>query len=924
MFKNWFLLASVSCGVGFGSTFLISRNLQQSAWAGLGTVPAVAASLTLLSRQRQEEIDRQVAKSRLSLNDLQREEQLVKEQLQINKSSCQKIIVGGQELQTAFTQLKQDVNRYREEQAGLEREINSLVLQRHAQESSLVRLYAKVVDRQNKLQITQAELVLIQTQRQSAIDSVKQSNLELQNIREKIRQYSVTKEQLGGQLTDLQNQAQSLQTKLVDREVYLRGIKYHILQMEERRNRVSIAIVDLDRSLDQKQSLLQNIDRDRQQQQALIQEISDLLLEKQDREVLLGELMVNITVNQNILFELDTEIIEGQTNLDRISIDLVQIEARRQSAIDLAQRSELTLANIHEEISNYYINKEKIAAEIADLQNRGENLEAKIVTQKINRTELQAQISALKEQQEQLSLEIEPQQHLSNPEPIIEPDIENQTQDLNEDKDISEEIENTRQHRNCRSLYSSNKLIDRRQDFMNPQYTKKIWQEQILPFWLDRDKPTGHRFLGHVNIPRSQSDELIALVGENLRRLDGITERKTRVFNSLDQDWIKIFTFAVSEYAYYYSDELFWEGLCDRWKIPLNQTVENTLRKITRRGINLLGLFEAKEGNVYVSTLLLQSYIPRRNLERFAQLLKELANEHGWNNLAEDSVGNLSEKILYLYNRKYPQGGTLSHLFKYREPISGRIIQGIAKIARKLEANQLPPTILEDERQRDSIIGNLSLDDGFFLRDWEAIVKILTPKESNSHRQNTEKKENDLILHLDIEDSGNIQLILSEQSIWDSEWGNHRGSECKISEAGWEGNIPMKGSLQIPELIIDINQDSQEYIFSLKNDRGDSIYTWLCEGIDEELPCLIFDAFSGEYFPLNLDNPIIISVEQIICFTPKEISIIFDEGIQSIDNCIPCSLKGWKGIEMRLGGANGCISIQSDDKTIDRTIDWQL
>ncbi len=932
MLKNWFLLASVSCGVGFGSTFLISRSLQQSAWAGLVTVPAVAASLTILSRQRQEEIDRQVAKSRLSLDDLQQQEQLVTGQLQLKESSCREISAHGQKLQTAFTQLKQDVNRYREEQTGLEKEINSLVLQRQAQESALLRLDAKVVDRQNNLQTTQAELALIQTQRQLAIESAKQSNLELQSVRDQIRQYSVTKEQLGFQLTDLQNQAQSLQTKLVDREVDLRGIEYHILQMEERRNQVSIAIVDLDRSLEQKQSLLQNIDRDRQQQQALIQEISDLLLEKQDREVLLGELVVNITVNQNILVELDTEVNEGQANLDRISIDLVQIEARRQSALDLAQRSELTLANIQEEISNQCINKEKIAAEIANLQNRGENLEAEIVTQNINRTELQEQISALQERQERFSIEVEPQQQSSNLELISDPDLGNQSKDLDKAKDGSEEIENNRQHRNCRSLYSSYELVDRSQDFMNPQYTKKIWQEQILPFWLDRDKPTGHRFLGHVNIPRSQSDELIALVGENLRRLSRITERQTRVFNSLDQDWIKIFTFAVSEYAYYYSDDRFWEGLCNRWKISSNQTVNTALQQIAKKGIELLGLVDAPNGYKYVSTLWLQSCIPSQNLDQFAQLLQELADKYGWDYLAEDSVENLSDKILYLYNRKYPQGGTLSHLFKYREPISGRIIQGIAKIARELEVKELPPIILEDERQRDNILGNLSLDDGFFIRDWEAIVKILTTKKSNRCHQNIERKETDLILHLDIEDSGNIQLILPEQSIWDSEWENLRGSDCKISESGWERNIPMKGSLKIPELTIDISQSSQEYIVSLKNDRGDSIYKWSCEGIYEELPCLIFDAFSGEYLPLNLDNPTIIGVEQIICFTPKEISIIFDEGIQSIDNCIPCSLKGWKGIEIRLGGANGCISIQSDDKTIDspqerlcqRTIDWQL
>ena len=256
----------------------------------------------------------------------------------------------------------------------------------------------------------------------------------------------------------------------------------------------------------------------------------------------------------------------------------------------------------------------------------------------------------------------------------------------------------------------------------------------------------------------------------------------------------------------------------------------------------------------------LQSCIPSQNLEQFAQLLKELADRYRWDYLAEDSVENLSEKILDLYNRKYPQGGTLSHLFKYREPISGRIIQGIAKIARKLETNQLSPSVLEDERQRDSIIGNLSLDDGFFLRDWEAIVKILTPKASNSRHQNTEKKETDLILHLDIEDSRNIQLILPEQSLWNNEWENLRGSKCSISEANWKENIPVQGSLEIPDLTIELNQVSQEYITSLKSDRGDSIHTWFCEGIDEELPCLIFDEFSGEYFPLNLDNPTIIGV----------------------------------------------------------------
>ena len=158
MLKNWFLLASVSCGVGFGSTFLISRNLQQSAWAGLGTVPAVAASIKILSRQSKEEIERQVAKSRLSLDNVRQQEQLV-------KNKCREISAHGQKLQMGFTQLTQEVNRDRVRQAELEREINSLVLHKQTQKSLLGQLEAKVLDRQNQLETIIAELARIQAQR---------------------------------------------------------------------------------------------------------------------------------------------------------------------------------------------------------------------------------------------------------------------------------------------------------------------------------------------------------------------------------------------------------------------------------------------------------------------------------------------------------------------------------------------------------------------------------------------------------------------------------------------------------------------------------------------------------------------------------------------------------------------------------------
>ena len=192
-----------------------------------------------------------------------------------------------------------------------------------------------------------------------------------------------------------------------------------------------------------------------------------------------------------------------------------------------------------------------------------------------------------------------------------------------------------------------------------------------------------------------------------------------------------------------------WKGLCTRWGISSSQTVDNTLRKIAKDGINLLGLVEAEGGYRYISTLWLQSGIPYQNLEQFAQLLQELANEYTWNNLAQDSVENLSKIILYLYNRKYPQGGTLAHLLKYPEPISGKIIRGIAKIAGELENRQIDCTVLQDEQQRDNFLKSLAIDDEFFLRDWEAIVKILTPQGRNREIKIIDKQVKDISLYIE-------------------------------------------------------------------------------------------------------------------------------------------------------------------------------
>jgi myosin heavy subunit len=388
MLKNWFLLASVSCGVGFGSTFLISRNLQQSTLAGLGTVPAVAASLTILSRQRREEIDRQVAQSKQQLqltnascSEISAHWQRVQEQEQLFKDRCREISAHGKELQTEYKQLKQEVDRYRERQASLEREINSLVLQKQTRKSLLVQLDGEVLDKQKQLKTTQTELAQIQTQKESEIDSATQSNLKLQRIREEIRQDSAAKKQLDDQITDL------------------------------------------GRLLQQKQSLLQNTDW--QQQQLLQKGISDLLLQKQDQKVLFDELVVSISTKHNNLVKLDNEISERQANLDRIAIDLAKIESRKQSAINSAQRSELALTNIEDKVSERQANLDRIAIDLAEIESKRQSIIYSVNQSEFILADISKETSQHSANKQALEVAIfELQQQLKNSQlPTVSPDL---------------------------------------------------------------------------------------------------------------------------------------------------------------------------------------------------------------------------------------------------------------------------------------------------------------------------------------------------------------------------------------------------------------------------------------------------------------------------------------------------------------------
>lgn len=468
---------------------------------------------------------------------------------------------------------------------------------------------------------------------------------------------------------------------------------------------------------------------------------------------------------------------------------------------------------------------------------------------------------------------------------------------------------------------------------MNSTYTKHLWQDQILPYWSHRERPSGQRFLGSIRIRRTASDKLLNIVGQNLKQLNRITYASLYdEFYELEQNWLKVLTFALSEYAYYYSSERFWQGFCERLDIKHNQGVENTLRQVVDEGIELLGLVRAKDGYKYVSTLWIQSGVPEQNLAHFAQSVQEIADEYGWWELAHTAVEDLSQLLLSFCEEKHPQWGTLINFLKSSysedtetEPISGQLLQGIAIVAQELERQKASPQALQDESQREELLGSYCLPQNFFLRNWSALIQVLSPRPGSScSRGIVSRRSKPLFMSLDVADSGNTQLVLPKQALWKPEWLSLQGTYCQIPEANWEDTIPTIGDLLVPELVIEVNQASEDWNCRLLDHNHQHLLAWHYEGISSHLPCLVFDALTGDHLPLRLPNPSIIGVEEIICFTPKDIQPKFANGIEVLDSCIPSSIRGWRGQQIRLTTSESSLVLTVPEVNQSQLISWKL
>lgn len=716
-----------------------------------------------------------------------------------------------------------------------------------------------------------------------------------------------------GRKRSLKDEIADLEKRLNELNKEIAGLEKQIAEREKEKKELESTIPQLNGELEKLRSDKKAIELEIAELTAEKQKLSNDLTELQSRRENLIEAIGNLEARERELNERISDL-KGQENALEENIDRLQRE--RQELVTAIATSRDELHGLNEAIDHLESRSNSLRERVTELEKQKDNLEEiqqqiYKLTENVDRLEIQKQgLQTTIDELEKKKQELEPKSF--DPEP-----------DLPSESDID-------------PIPDLIIISYPERDKVTPYYLQKLWEEGLYPFWYHSNRPSGRRFLGSVPVQQEESDKLYNILAFKLRNFEAVTYEaldgslSSYFRGGKDDCWLNIFTFLMSEYAYFHSEEnnKFWKGLCDKLQIKHSDNVEKELRKIAGEGMKKLGLIQTNNGFRFVSNLWLQSGIPVKNIGHFSQLVQEEADEYGWWEIAHSEPIDIAEQLLSSCQKRHKGWGTLKNFLSTSyseeeklEPITGELVQGIARIAYILEKENRPVHSIQDPHFIEQISREYVLPQSFFLRDWEQIIKILTPRKDPINTI-VSRRVKSLFLFLDVAYTGNTELILPRQTFDRANLNKYKGSNCYIPEAEWIGEVSIDGKLEIPELSKKIHETDEIREFKLLDRNKKEIYKWPKQGIDNSLPCLIFDAARGTHLPVYLPNPRIVGIEEIICFYPKEITIEFSEEIETIDPYIPCSIQNWRGQQIRLFDRSASIDLTFPDDRPPQKIIW--
>lgn len=682
--KNWLIISTVSFSIGCGLSLAIDRDIRRAALTGLISVPPAIVGATIVERR----FRLQGRKEQLLL-------QAKLEEVEQRKTEISALVLLLRQLQTDIT-TQQSQNQ---DLSGLEAQKQSLEQESQALKDQIKNLRQVEACLNESLANTIA-------QQKKAENRLLQQNTDLEQPDKQILDQQQEKKELNQSLICLEQQKQQMEVELSSLQSKIQSLEQQVIAAVQTLQIVTTQKQQMEQSVVDSQSewkQLQNqISLQQQQKENLCQERTTLILQKDELVAEITQLQLHKEIN-------NSRQPLASTRLNQPELSESHIGSENNGSIKVPQH--IILAQVSETGTHHHNNsgtsfaKSQEIAPLLPISDRPTQNEVSPIT-------MLAEVS-----------EVETDQIGSNGTGTSETPVVTPT---------SPEPEVVVPVRRSRPKFPALR-IGGGIDFSNPKQTRKFWESDLLPRWLHRDRPIGQRFLGSLWMLPEESDRLLDVVGDNLRKLRRFTPTSLYDnFYETEQNWLKILILALSEYAYYYSSEQFWQGFCERLKFRYAPEVEEMLCQLVNEGAAVLGLVRAKGELKGVSTLWMQSGMPQAYLSNFAQLVQVVVVQDGWRKLTLMSAEELSQVLFNLCQEQDPQWVGLMYFLgssyaqgKAVEPISGQLVQGIARVAQELECRKLSPEVLQNEMRREELLRGYQRSPSFFLRNWDAVIQVL-------------------------------------------------------------------------------------------------------------------------------------------------------------------------------------------------------
>lgn len=263
-FKNWLTLAAVGFGTGCLCALILRQGLPQAAQVGAATIPALAGSVLLTTRQRQQQVAQHLAGAKSRLGKLQLHQRQMNEYLRGQEFAYQNVAQQVQYLQGLQAKLYQEVQTEQFRQRELTDAKYLLEQKLQNQQAQVKQLTMTLKQQQAKL----SEVDMLVDLRQQQLQQLEQTQTQVEDqVKTQAQAYQQAQAQQNQELlgvtakiNDLNHLRETLQTEIVGKEVLARQLEQQIQQLQEQQTSLQEMVSNLNELIAQKQALFQELD----------------------------------------------------------------------------------------------------------------------------------------------------------------------------------------------------------------------------------------------------------------------------------------------------------------------------------------------------------------------------------------------------------------------------------------------------------------------------------------------------------------------------------------------------------------------------------------------------------------------------------------------------------------------------------------